>query len=649
MQNHWVRWRGENDEYGIFRFPRTTILVVVGVLIALVSGRAGRVLGSDLDGRLANLFGQYRLIKTVDLRAIVKEVDYYSLIAKVAPLSPTLSKIKMYTGTIRWRYKAEGRKYYIKTVPSPGFAVAGNLIITYNDHQYDYFDRKWGRMSVRSKDMWSCPVLSPNPFFYPLSFMDKSNDQRSAYAIKLWQARSRKIEKRIIAETRWERRVPPGYSAVATVPASGTLDKHPFFYKIFFGQRVDYLPTRLEILRKGGGLIWRYDILSYAKAMISGHMFYWMKSGRLRVYNLRLRGKVLFDDRVDVQLCVLNQPLAESDFTIDWHRARWVYQIGTGQLLYDRATNSYFKPNLSASYFHQAGTPVSGTIVWPVHWKTTPASVASVEAQIQPYLPEIPYPRDWFSQPAGQQATWLRWWYSTPVGQHYLALQQIRLRLKVNGDGRFSILNVPPGQYILECSIAGTPDNGVVMDAYSGTQYFRIQPLLAGSKRTAINLGMIRMIRNKRAMIGEPAVPFTLETLGGSMVSLSDFKGKFVLLDFWATWCGPCRAQTPFLKRLYNRFGKTGKLTMISITLDTNLRLAREYVRAEHLPWIQASTGTVSGHSIENDYAAGIPEILLIGPSGKVVAINLYGKGMIAEIANAMAASGATTDGVKKP
>ena len=88
---------------------------------------------------------------------------------------------------------------------------------------------------------------------------------------------------------------------------------------------------------------------------------------------------------------------------------------------------------------------------------------------------------------------------------------------------------------------------------------------------------------------------------------------------------------------------------MISITLDTNLRLAREYVRAEHLPWIQASTGTVSGHSIENDYAAGIPEILLIGPSGKVVAINLYGKGMIAEIANAMAASGATTDGVKKP
>lgn len=642
MQNDWVRRPGENDEYGIFRFPKTTILVVVGVLIALVSGRAGRVFGSDLDGRLAKLFGQYRLVKTVDLKALVTQVEYPSLM--VPPPWPR----KIHSGTIRWRYKAEGRKYYIKTVPSPGFVVGGNLIITYNNHQFDYFDRKWGRMSVRSKDMWCCPVLSPNPFFFPIGFIDKTSDQRFEFAIKLWQARSRKIEKRIIAEARWERHVPPGYSAIAEVPASGTMNKRPFFFKIFFGRDVDYLPIRVEsAYRTGGGPISRYDILSYAKTMINGHPFYWMKSGRIRGYTLR--GQVCIDSRVDVQQCLFNQPLPDSDFTIDWHRARWVYQIGTGQLLYDRATNSYFKPNLSASYFHQAGTPVSGTIVWPVHWKTTPAAVASVGAQIQPYLPEIPYPRDWFSQPAVQQATWLRWWYSTPVGQHYLALQQIRLRLKVNDDGRFSIPNVPPGQYILECSIAGTPDNGVVMDAYSGTQYFRIQPLLAGSKRTAINLGMIRMIRNKRAMIGEPAVPFTLETLGGSMVSLSDFKGKFVLLDFWATWCGPCRAQTPFLKRLYNRFGKTGKLTMISITLDTNPRLAREYVRAEHLPWIQASTGTVSGHSIENDYAAGIPEILLIGPSGKVVAINLYGKGMIAEIANAMGASGATTDGVKKP
>ena len=312
-----------------------------------------------------NLFGQYRLIKTVKMNAIIRETDYDSLIAKVVPHSPMLSKIKMHTGTIRWCYKAEGRKYYIKTVPSPGFAIGGNIIFAYNDHRFNVFDRNSSSLFFRRKDMRSCQLLTSNPFYYPLEFINQSNDQRHHYVIKLWYAQSRKMETRIIAETRWEKDIPPGYSAVATVPARGTLDKHLFFYKIFFGQRVDYLPIRVEILRKGGGLIWRYDILSYTKVMIHSHPFYWMKSGRLRIYNLTLRGKVLFDDRVYVQQCILNQPLHDNDFTIDYRLANHIFTITTGKTqgreVYARGGLRPPSPVISFAHPNSAGVKIGGT------------------------------------------------------------------------------------------------------------------------------------------------------------------------------------------------------------------------------------------------------------------------------------------------
>ncbi len=274
-------------------FCKSSLLFVIGALMVMDTGHAGRVSGSDLGGRMDKLFGQYRLIKTVDMRSRVREVQYPFLM--VPPPWPG----RTHVGIIRWRYKAEGQKYYIKTVPSSGFAPGFNYIITYNGHQYDFFVRADGNLYFRTRDMRSCPVLSPNPFFYPLYFIDSSNDQRFSYAIMLWQARSRKIENRIIAEVHWEQHVPPGYSAVAEVPANGTMNKRPFLFKIFFGWHPSYLPIRVEsVYRTGGGPILRYDILSYAKTMINGHPFYWMKSGRMRDYTQK--GQVCIDSRTDV-------------------------------------------------------------------------------------------------------------------------------------------------------------------------------------------------------------------------------------------------------------------------------------------------------------------------------------------------------------
>ena len=68
-------------------------------------------------------------------------------------------------------------------------------------------------------------------------------------------------------------------------------------------------------------------------------------------------------------------------------------------------------------------------------------------------------------------------------------------------------------------------------------------------------------------LIGKPAPEFTLEDLNGKKVSLADFKGKAVLINFWATWCAPCRVETPWLIELRSRYAAQG-LEVVGISLD---------------------------------------------------------------------------------
>ena len=143
------------------------------------------------------------------------------------------------------------------------------------------------------------------------------------------------------------------------------------------------------------------------------------------------------------------------------------------------------------------------------------------------------------------------------------------------------------------------------------------------------------MLRQLNVKVGDAAPAFTLRKLNGSgTVSLSQFKGKFVLLDFWASWCPPCRALTPVLKKIYARFGISGKLVIISITFDTDLKWPRKFVAAKKLPWIQVVAGSDARHSIADDYTChGIPSLFLIGPDGKLISSTLDGQNIESIIA----------------
>lgn len=120
--------------------------------------------------------------------------------------------------------------------------------------------------------------------------------------------------------------------------------------------------------------------------------------------------------------------------------------------------------------------------------------------------------------------------------------------------------------------------------------------------------------------IGDPAPDKTLERLdGGGSGSLADYRGDWVLVNFWASWCEPCRTEAPDLQSFYERHRKDG-VTVVGIDLDDTTEDARTFVEEFGLTYPQLRDG--DGDERRDAYGmTGFPESFLIDPQGKLAVI----------------------------
>jgi len=140
---------------------------------------------------------------------------------------------------------------------------------------------------------------------------------------------------------------------------------------------------------------------------------------------------------------------------------------------------------------------------------------------------------------------------------------------------------------------------------------------------------------------GKTPPDFTAKTLAGKTVSPGDFRGRVVLLDFWATWCGPCIAELPNVQAVYRAHHDAG-FDIVSISLDRNKAALAGFLKQREMPWIHVFDPDLPLDArVATTYGVNaIPFMVLIGRDGSVAGVNLRGPALEKAVAEALVKPG---------
>ncbi|MCC6580606.1 MAG: carboxypeptidase regulatory-like domain-containing protein [Phycisphaeraceae bacterium] len=283
------------------------------------------------------------------------------------------------------------------------------------------------------------------------------------------------------------------------------------------------------------------------------------------------------------------------------------------------------------------GQPVIGKLAVPadytkpVEWGNGHHSVSTRFNRESPALP------DNFAQMSNEEKQqWYVKWLASEIGQLFQTrqrqqeLEQRHYNFMIQPDGSFRIEDVAPGTYDLNVQLHEPPINsrcgwGDLIGRIHHT--FTVPTTDMAYNPQPLDLGTLTLVIPKTVKVGQDAPDFTVPTLDGQTFKLSDQRGKVVLIDFWATWCGPCVSEMPHLKAVHERFGKDERFVLVSLSLDAKQEQPKAFTEKQGYTWTQGFLGQTMGQAgTSADYGVeGIPALFLIGADGKLIAKGLRG------------------------
>jgi hypothetical protein len=260
--------------------------------------------------------------------------------------------------------------------------------------------------------------------------------------------------------------------------------------------------------------------------------------------------------------------------------------------------------------------------------------------------PKKPMPDDILNGTAEQRKTWTTAFLKTDAGRAWqlagaTALKAARVYYaQPKPEGLFRIEDVAAGRYDLEVHVTDQNATAATSLEVASAKYpFEVPAMQTGRSDETLTIPPLltnRVNPNNHLKIGEIVPDFNLPTLDGKTIRLSDFRGKFVLLDNWAVYCTPCIQTMLKIRDETAVLCKSGQLVIIGLNRDDETAKPIEYVHRQHIEWPQAWLGGPSGESSLQTFLSDGTGVWLIGPDGKVLAGDIPAKDVKAVVTAAM-------------